>query len=123
MEKHLLAILEDGGLVGALVVFAVLAVGFVLRYKGWLFSERKNVVSSTQLGELTTEVQALKARVGQVEEDVLKLPSRDDLHKLELAHAEMFGKINLLEETGKATQAGVIRIETYLINLSQGAAK
>lgn len=123
MEKHLLAILEDGGLVGALVVFAVLAVGFALRYKGWLFSERKNVVSSTQLGELTTQVQDLSSRVGQVETDVLKLPRREELHKLELAHAEMLGQIRLLEETGKATQAGVIRIETYLINLSQGTAK
>ncbi len=123
MEKYLLAVLEQGGLVGALVVFAVLGVGFVLRHKGWLFSERKNVVSSTQLGELSQQVSALQTGLKAVVRDVEDLPTREEIHALELAHTQMMGQIKLLDETGRATKEGVIRIETFLINLSQGASK
>lgn len=123
MEKYLLPILEEGGPIGALVVVLVLVTGFVLRQKGWLTQDKSKVVSSSQLSELSTAVAAIDKRLVTVERDVEALPTRDEIHELQLAHERLAGRLLVLENTTQATKAGVLRVEDFLINLSKGQTK
>lgn len=127
MENYLLPVLEEGGPLGAVVVLVVLGVGFYLRQKGWLTGDGTKVVSTSQLSdlstkvdELTTEVGGLGRRMDAVERDIEDLPTRAEIHRLEITHAEMQGQIRSLDKAIGATTAGVIRIENYLIELSKG---
>ena len=123
MEKYLLPILEEGGPIGALVVILVLVTGFILRQKGWLTQDKSKVVSNSQLSELSSTVAAIDKRLATVEHDVEALPTREEIHELQLAHERLAGRLLVLENTTQATKAGVLRVEDFLINLSKGHTK
>ncbi|WP_224825609.1 DUF2730 family protein [Cognatishimia sp. MH4019] len=123
MENYLLPILEEGGPIGAAVVVAVLVVGFVLRQKGWLSSDRTKIVPSSQLSELSSQVTDLDKRLGRLEQDVEGLPTREEIHELQLMQERQSGEIQVLRTTTEATKAGVLRVEDFLINLSRGQPK
>ncbi len=123
MEKYLLPILEEGGPVGAFVVILVLVTGFILRQKGWLTQDKSKVVSNSQLSDLSSTVAAIDKRLATVEHDVEALPTREEIHELQLAHERLAGRLLVLEHTTQATKAGVLRVEDFLINLSKGHTK
>ncbi len=120
MEKYLLPILEEGGPIGALVVILVLVTGFILRQKGWLTQDKSKVVSNSQLSELSSRVGEIDKRLATVEHDIEALPTRAEIHELQLAHERLAGRLLVLENTTQATKAGVLRVEDFLINLSKG---
>ena len=123
MEKYLLPILEEGGPIGALVVILVLVTGFILRQKGWLTQDKTKVVSNSQLSELSSRVGEIDKRLATVEHDIEALPTRAEIHELQLAHERLAGRLLVLENTTQATKAGVLRVEDFLINLSKGHTK
>ena len=123
MEKYLLPILEEGGPIGALVVILVLVTGFILRQKGWLTQDKSKVVSNSQLSELSSRVGEIDKRLATVEHDIEALPTRAEIHELQLAHERLAGRFLVLENITQATKAGVLRVEDFLINLSKGHTK
>lgn len=123
VEVYLLPILENGGPLGALVVAAVLLTGFLLRQKGWLTNDKAKVVSSTQLIELTKRVGDIDSRLKMVEHEIDQLPTRAEIHELQLAHEKLAGRMLLIENTTSATKAGVMRIEDFMINYAKGNSK
>lgn len=118
MENYLLSILESGP-VGALVVVAVLLAGFVLRQKGWLTGDKSKVVSSSQLSELNSRVGAIDTRLGEVENDIRHLPTRDEFHKMEVSLARYDERMKNLAKTTTATNRAVGRIEDFMIDVSK----
>jgi hypothetical protein len=123
VEKYLLPILEEGGIWGALVVLALLLTLFLLRNKKLILGDKAPVVSTSQISELSARVGAVEARLGEVENDLSHLPTREELHELRVQHAVQAERIAGLERTTSATNAAVQCIESYLINLSREAKK
>ncbi|PIE13813.1 MAG: hypothetical protein CSA70_03605 [Rhodobacterales bacterium] len=112
---------------GALVVVLVLVTGFFLRQKGFLTTDRSRIVSSSELSDLSARVNkidervsAINQRFASVEQDVEHLPTREELHALEMQQAVMQEHMAGLENTTTATNHAVGRVENFLIELSKG---
>lgn len=123
MEKYLLDLLENGGVVGAFVVGATLLIGLFLRSKGLLFLGGDQRVSADELHKLTGRVSAIDQRISQVERDIQHLPTREEMHGLELEMTRMQGRMDGLERTTTATNHAVIRIEDFMYEVSKRAKK
>lgn len=123
MENYLLSILTKGGPLGAIVVIAVLLIGFALRNKGWLTSDKSKVVSNTQLSDLSVKVGAMNTRLTSLETEVRHLPTRDEFHAQDLEITRLQERLKSVDKTTIATGHAVARIEDFLINLSKRSKK
>lgn len=127
MEKELVEglpqLLKDGGLVGFVVFIAVLTVGLVLRYKGFFMPmEKKDGGDKGQPYEITvvmSQIGKMDARLKDLERDVEHLPTRAEIHALELSLTRLDGRFSTMEETTKATGRAVSRIEDFMIDVSK----
>lgn len=119
MENYLLPILEKGGPAGAIVVTLVLVVGFVLRNKGWLTSDKTKVVSNNQLSEISATLGTLGTRMSEMENDLRNRPTKQDFHDLEIKNARLEEQMKGLVKTTTATNHAVGRIEEFLIGISK----
>lgn len=126
MESEIIAetqkLLEDGGVVGLLVFAVVITVGFVLRYKGFFIPLEK----TERKGPVPPEFKALSSRIGQmdarltdVERDIQHLPTRAEIHEIELQLTRLDGRFGAMEDNTKATSRAVSRIEDFMIDVSK----
>lgn len=120
MEEYLIPILEQGGPIGALVVAFTLVLGFLMRQKGWLFSDTGKVVSNTALAEIRSHVGDIDKRLGVVEHDIEQLPTRAELHELQISYVRLSERLAAMDHTVTATNRAVARIEDFMIEVSKG---
>ncbi|KPU84428.1 hypothetical protein JI58_03920 [Marinosulfonomonas sp. PRT-SC04] len=97
----------------------VLLAGFVLRQKGWLTGDKSKVVSNSQLSELNSRVGAIDTRLGEAENDIRHLPTREEFHKMEVSLARYDERMKNLAKTTTATNRAVGRIEDFMIDVSK----
>lgn len=122
MEAYFQQLLTNGGPAGFLVVMTVLLLGLWLRHKGWLFDSPKTTIpgpDATKLTELSAQLDNVQGRLTRVESDLRLLPTRDELHALQLGHARMGEQLVAMDRTATATQSAVLRIENFMIEASQ----
>ncbi|WP_444453148.1 DUF2730 family protein [Rhodobacter capsulatus] len=125
METNLLPLLNEGGIAGFLAVVAVLVLGNWLRERGKLASPAPGSAPGTagELSSIRTEIADLDVRLTAVEVHMRAMPTRDDLHALQLNQATQVEKLNALDRAISATGAAVSRIEGFLLEVSQRGAK
>lgn len=119
MEAYFQQLLTNGGPAGFLVVLTVLLLGLWLRHKGWLFDSPKVGPDTARLGALSEQIAAVEHRLNKVEGDIRLLPTRDEIHALQLGHARMGEQLVAMDRTATATQSAVLRIENFMIEASQ----
>lgn len=119
MEKPLLDLLENGGVVGAIVVTTVVIVGMFLRYKGFLMPEVNKSVTGPEIKALSSKIGQIDARLNDVERDIQHLPTRSEIHEIELSITRLEGRFENLDNTTKATSRAVSRIEDFMIDVSK----
>lgn len=117
METYLLPLLNEGGLAGFLAVVLALVLGYWLRERGKLSAPAPK--ASSELAEIRNEMSELDTRLTAVEMHMRAMPTRDDLHALQLAQATLAEKMNALDRSLAATGAAVSRIEGFLLEVSQ----
>lgn len=122
MEKYLLPLLEKGDLAGLIAVVAVLVIGFLLRQKNW-FSEPDKVVSNSAITGLSAKVGDLDRRLAVVEHDIEQLPTRGELHEMQISMVRLTEKLAALEHTSTSTNRAVARIEDFMIEASKRDGK
>ncbi len=127
MEKEIIAdataLLKDGGVVGLLVFVVVITVGLVLRYKGFFTaSDGASTQSSAgpeEMNKLSSRIGQMDARLTDVERDIQRLPTRDEMHEFELQLTRLDGRFGAMEDNTKATSRAVSRIEDFMIDVSK----
>lgn len=123
METNLLPLLNEGGIAGFLAVVAVLVLGNWLRERGKLASPSPAPGTAAELSSIRTEIADLDVRLTAVEVHMRAMPTRDDLHALQLNQATQVEKLNALDRAISATGAAVSRIEGFLLEVSQRGPK
>lgn len=120
MEAYFQQLLTNGGPAGFLVVLTVLLLGLWLRHKGWLFDSPKSAAPDTaRLADLSAQIGSVRDRLAKVESDMRLLPTREEIHALQLGHARMGEQLAAMDRTATATQSAVLRIENFMIEASQ----
>ncbi len=120
MEAYFQQLLTNGGPAGFLVVLTVLLLGLWLRHKGWLFDSPKSAVpDAARLADLSAQIGSVRDRLAKVESDMRLLPTREEIHALQLGHARMGEQLVAMDRTATATQSAVLRIENFMIEASQ----
>lgn len=123
-------VLAQAGVAG--VILVILALGgvayFVLRAKGFVPAAPKAKRSDfkgieTRLDTLTSEVGGVKRRLTEVERDLEDRPTKADLHQLDLVLVRQDERMKAIENVTKATNAGVQRLEEFMIEASVKAGR
>lgn len=127
MENFYDAILAAKGEIAASILsMAVVVGGVIARSKGW-FSQvedpKPKADSADALKALTDKIGTIDNRLARVEGEMEHMPSRDELHALQLMLVEINGKIQLVERTANATSHAVGRLEDHFIRLSGGKTR
>lgn len=119
MDNQFLQLMNSGP-VGALVVGVVLLVGFLLRHNRWFpGSSSGSGVAASEFSALSSQVREMDQRLGVVEQDLRHLPTREELHEVEVNIARLMERMSGLEQTTTATNRAVGRIEDFMIDASQ----
>lgn len=71
--------------------------------------------TAKEVAALEAKVMAVEARVGLLDNEIRHLPDRDTAHRLELAIAELNGKIGTLDERLKPVAAISDRMQEILL--------
>ncbi len=120
MEAYFQQLLTNGGPAGFLVVVTVLVLGLWLRHKGWLFDGAKQAApDAARMIDLSTQMAKLEGRLTKVESDLRLLPTREEIHQLQLGATRMDARLEGMDRTAAATQSAVLRIENFMIEASQ----
>lgn len=119
METYLLPLLNDGGIAGFLAVVLALVLGYWLRERGKLLAPAPAQKAGTELADIRHEMSELDTRLTAVEVHMRAMPTREDLHALQLLQATLGEKMNALDRSLSATGAAVSRIEGFLLEVSQ----
>ncbi len=72
--------------------------------------------SKSAVDNLAGELNKQQSRLVHIETQLQALPSKESVHKLELAVAKVEGSMNTMAETIKPVTAGLARIEKWLID-------
>lgn len=117
--------------------FAVGVLGWIIRQglasKADLVKEReaRHKAIEDAKGELAASMNSVAAAVGKVdgrvaklEHDFQHLPTKEQVHKLEVTTTEMKGDVKAMNETVKGVAGTASRLESYLLNVERrhGAA-
>jgi hypothetical protein len=127
MENLYDAILAAKGEIAASILsMAVVIGGVIARSKGW-FSQveepKAKSDSADALRALTDKIGTIDNRLARVEGEMEHMPSRNELHALQLLLVELDGKIQLVERTTNSTGHAVGRLEDHFIRLSGGKTR
>ncbi len=114
LEEQLLKLMQEGGIAGVVVAIAVLGLGLFLRSKGMLWAKDDGAAAA-----LGAELSKLSARVGAIEQEMRVLPTRDEIHALQLGHAAMTERLAAMDRTATSTARAVERIENFMIDVSR----
>ncbi|MDO5631120.1 MAG: DUF2730 family protein [Paracoccus sp. (in: a-proteobacteria)] len=119
METYFQQLLTQGGPLGAVVVIVVMVLGLWFRHKGWLFDSPKPALDSSQMRELAAQMDDVKKRLTSVERDLSHLPTRSEIHALNVAQVQLNERLQALDRTATTTGRAVTRIEDYMIQVSR----
>ena len=120
MEAYFQQLLTNGGPTGVLVVVTVSWLGLSLRQKGWPFDGGKQAAPDTaRMIDLSTQLANVEGRLTKVESDLRLLPTREEIHQLQLGATRMDARLEGMDRTAAATQSAVLRIENFMIEASQ----
>lgn len=121
METYFQQLLTQGGPLGAVVVATVLLMGLWLRHKGWLFEPPKTAAPPdlSRMIELSKQVENVRERLTSVEHDLRGLPTREEIHALNVAQIQLNERLLALDRTTTTTGRAVTRIEDYMIQVSR----
>ena len=124
MEDFFFGLVESRGeIVAAVASILVIVGGLVLRNVGWFLPGKTSAVPDAAIEQLTGQVGKINDRLKRVEDDVDRLPTRQEFHQMHLEMAEMKGKITGLEKGLFRTEHAVGRIEDHFIRLSGGTVR
>lgn len=113
MEALFKDLLTNGGPAGIAVVIAVLSIGWIARHNGWLISSSKRADTALAAGG------SVEQQLTLLEAEVKRLPTREELHKMQLDYAKMSERMEGIASTAATTQSAVLRIESFMIEASQ----
>jgi hypothetical protein len=127
MEDFYNAILAAKGEIAASILsVGVIVGGYLARSKGW-FAQIDDADAKNQSQEilqtLADKVGAMDNRLSRVEGEMEHMPSRNELHAVQIMLAQLDGKIQLVERTTNATSHAVGRLEDHFIRLSGGKTR
>ncbi|MBI1495387.1 DUF2730 family protein [Halocynthiibacter styelae] len=119
MDNQFLQLMNSGP-VGALVVGVVLLIGFLLRHTRWFSGGSSGSgVAASEFSALSSQVREMDQRLGVVEQDLRHLPTREELHEVEVNIARLMERMSGLEQITTSTNRAVGRIEDFMIDASQ----
>lgn len=95
---------------------------------GWvIWSMRKEFASKKDLAQVHVDIDGVAKRLSSVEQSILHMPSRDDLHHVQLQLADVVGEMKAaradyhgLEGLLERTEAAVIRHENIFADAARG---
>ncbi|TXH36309.1 MAG: DUF2730 family protein [Rhodospirillaceae bacterium] len=90
--------------------FVVLGVQALIAWAAW--SMRNVFATKRELKETDGKAAELHSRVDGLERDIQRLPSKDDLHRLQLEIAELVGEIKLVRSDCVSLTGLVQRVES-----------
>lgn len=131
IEKLFTELIQTGGPIAAAigVVLLVLFVGLKFTGVTAVFGERKTVVDdgklsavTTGIGRIESKLETVEQRIAVVERDVEARATRSEVHDIQLALAKFEGRMDLLAQIGKETNATVERIDGYMFDYGVRAA-
>lgn len=86
----------------------------------WIFriSSRRADVTAQQakLDQIEKDVGRVDHRVAKLEHDFQHLPTKEQVHKLDLAVSDMKGDVKAMSETMRAVDKTTGRLENYLLS-------
>uniref|UniRef100_UPI004047F5DA DUF2730 family protein n=1 Tax=Yoonia sp. TaxID=2212373 RepID=UPI004047F5DA len=110
---------ERGDVVAGVVAFLVIIAGLVLKKMGNPLLEKTSPIADPQIAALSQKVGGIDARLRSVETHVDHLPTRVELHQIQLQIVGLDGKMVSLEKTGNASAASLARMEDHLYTLAR----
>lgn len=102
--------LENGGIVGSAFGIIVVSVGIYMRFR----PSSPPDVTNAALGE---RVDAIDRRLARVESDIEHLPTRKEMHEMQIDITRLQTELKAIAKTTGETRAGITRIEGILIDL------
>lgn len=97
---------------GNVIAFLSLLFSFSVGWFSWRNARRSNVDS--QLKEVSDRVFAQESRLNSVEQTINILPTKDDLHKIDLGLAEVNGTMARVEAVMGGNQMIMRRLENIV---------
>ena len=116
-------LLEQAGPIGGVVAAVAIGLAGLIKAMGWTaFGDKSKVVAGQKLERIDASLGEIKQRVGAIETDLKGRPTRQELHDLELSFTRMEGRFQAVEQTVRATNSAVGRIEDHMIRVSERVA-
>ena len=107
--------------IGICAVILALFLGLKYAGVGVAFGNQKKLVDDGQLAKVAKGVETIggkletvEQRLATVEHDLDQRATRTEVHEIQLALARYEGRMSVIEQVGKATNASVERIEGYM---------
>lgn len=123
METYFQELLKHGGPYGILVGAVVIIVGLALRGRALDMLKPASAPApaseTSRLEDLSKEVANVNQRLTSVERDLRDLPTREEIHALNVAQTQFSERLIALDRTATTTSRAVTRIEDYMIQVSR----
>lgn len=85
----------------------------------WIASQNKD--AHVEIGRLRDENQKLGGRIAKIEGEMVHLPDKDMVHRIELGMKDMQSRIEAQAEVVKAVERTMQRVETFLLDAQSKA--
>lgn len=110
-----------GDLVAVAVALLAAVIATWLKLANPRDPEKADSMSGTKgIADVSARVNQLDKRLARVESDIEHLPTREELHIIELNLARMTERSIAIERTTEATGRAVGRIEDFMISVKKG---
>ena len=118
IPEYLKVLIERGDLLGLAAALLVAGVGLYLKFRNDTGGVKPPIVGAVaKIEAVSKRMDGLDKRLARVESDIEHLPTRDELHALELNIVRLGERTVAIERTTESTGRAVGRIEDFMISM------
>lgn len=125
MDKVLIEMAGRGDVWGFMAILFVGLFVAWLRFGGKRREEPNDTADEVaQMGkDVTAQIQRIDQRLSRVENDIEHLPTREEVHKMDVALAKMQSEMSGIDRVTKSSSFAIQRIENYILGVQKGISK